>query len=348
LEVRLSFNELKLSHLAKGAMKVAPFLLSAILFVKLILYFIEVFMQKILLTGSSGFIGKYLTKELDLRYELYHLKSDLRDYKKVRQEVLSFDPQIIVHLAARTEVESSFYEQITFSEINYVGSVNLIEAAKDCTDLQMFLAASTMETYGWQSISDIVKSGVEINPPEYWAFNEDTPQNPLAPYAVAKVGMEKYLEYASRAYGLPFAAIRTTNCFGRWDNNFFVTESIISQMVSSKEISLGYKDPYRNFIFIDDLIRLYKTLISSPQAAVAGKFYCCGPNNPIKIEHYTDKIAKILDWTGTINWDTRPHRPGEIYYLSSTNDKVNFYLDWQPRVSLEDGLKKTIALWKDK
>ena len=118
-------------------------------------------MQKILLTGSSGFIGKYLTKELDSKYNIYHLKSDLRDYDKVRKEVLSFDPNIIIHLAARTEVESSFYEQITFSEINYVGSVNLIESAKDCTDLQLFLAASTMETYGWQPISDIVESGVE-------------------------------------------------------------------------------------------------------------------------------------------------------------------------------------------
>jgi dTDP-glucose 4,6-dehydratase len=305
-------------------------------------------MQKILITGSSGFIGKYLTKELDSKYNIYHLKSDLRDYDKVREEVLSFDPNIIIHLAARTEVESSFYEQITFSEINYVGSVNLIESAKDCTDLQLFLAASTMETYGWQPVSDIVKSGIEINPPEYWAFDENTSQNPLAPYAVAKVGMEKYLEYAKRAYGLPFAAIRTTNCYGRWDNNFFVTESIISQMAKSKEINLGYKEPYRNFIYVNDLLDLYKLMINNPEAATSGGFFCCGPNNPIKIEHYADKIAYLMGWSGKINWDTRLHRPGEIYYLSSINDKASAYLGWKPKVSLEEGLKNTIILWKNK
>jgi nucleoside-diphosphate-sugar epimerase len=305
-------------------------------------------MQKILITGSSGFIGKYLTKRLESSYKLHHLQSDLRDYDTVRQEVLAFDPNIVIHLAARTEVESSFYEQITFSEINYVGSVNLIETAKECSDLQLFLAASTMETYGWQPISGVVESGVEINPPEYWAFTEETSQNPMAPYAVAKVGMEKYLQYANRAYGLPFALIRTTNCYGRWDNNFFVTESIISQMATLQEINLGYKEPYRNFIFIDDLIDLYERIIKYPSAAATGQIFCCGPNNPIKIEHYADKIAKLMDWSGKINWDTRPHRPGEIYYLSSKNDKARLYFDWQPRVSLEDGLKKTIEIWRSR
>ena len=58
-----------------------------------------------------------------------------------------------------------------------------------------------------------------------------TPPNPNAPYAVAKYGCEKYLEYAHRSYGLPFTAIRQTNAYGRKDNNFFVTEQIIYQML---------------------------------------------------------------------------------------------------------------------
>jgi nucleoside-diphosphate-sugar epimerase len=300
--------------------------------------------MKILLTGGSGFIGKYLTPELS-QHEVYHLKSDLRDYDAVREEVLAFQPNVTVHLAARTEVESSFYEQVTFSEINYVGSVNLIEACKDIDDFQLFLFASTMETYGWQPVSDLVRDNDYIKPAEAFAFNEDTPLNPNAPYAVAKVAVEKYLEYATRAYGLPWCAIRTTNCYGRWDNAFFVTESIISQMARKDECNLGYSEPYRNFIFIDDLIYLYTRLINNPHAASALKAFTCGPNNPIKMRDYAELIAKKMDFTGTINWDTRPHRPGEIFYLSSTNDKVNVVLDWKPRVELEEGLDKTIKLW---
>lgn len=301
--------------------------------------------MKILLTGGSGFIGKYLTPKLS-QHEVYHLKSDLRDYDKVKEEVLAFQPNVVIHLAARTEVESSFYEQITFSEVNYVGSVNLIESCKEIQDFQLFLFASTMETYGWQPVSDLVRDNILIHPPEAWAFDETTPQNANAPYAVAKIAVEKYLEYAARAYGLPWCAMRTTNCYGRWDNSFFVTESIISQMASSDIVNLGYAEPYRNFIHIGDLINLYIELINNVDAAKTLGGFTIGPNNPIKMRDYAELIAKKMDWTGKINWDTRPHRPGEIYYLSSTNDRVTSVLGWKPRINLDDGLQATIDLWK--
>jgi len=58
-------------------------------------------------------------------------------------------------------------------------------------------------------------------------------------------------------------------------------------------------------------------------------------------------IAKKLNWTGKINWNTRPHRPGEIYYLSSKNDKATKLFGWEPKVKLEEGIDKTIKLWQN-
>ncbi len=75
--------------------------------------------MKILMTGTSGFIGQHLEPLLKEQHEIYSLKSDLLDFDAVTKEVLDFQPDIIVHLAARTEVEKSFYEQITFSQINW-------------------------------------------------------------------------------------------------------------------------------------------------------------------------------------------------------------------------------------
>ncbi len=303
--------------------------------------------MKLLLTGSSGFIGQHLTPDLEKNYQLHHLKSDLLDYDAVNQEVSSIDPQIIVHLAARTEVEKSFYEQITFSEINYVGTVNLIEAAAKLKNFKNFVFASTMEVYGWQPISDDVqKNGI---PSKFIAFDENTQPNPNAPYAVAKYGCEKYLEYAHRCYELPFTALRQSNCYGRKDNDFFVTEQIISQMIKNpNEIDLGYSEPYRNFIFINDMMDMWHTVINGHDKCNTGKIFTIGPDDPIKIKDYVDKISKKIHWDGKVNWNTKPARPGEIYWLNSNNNLITETLGWRPRTSLDDGLDQIIEILQKK
>ena len=296
------------------------------------------------MTGWQGFIGSHLRETLQ-QHEITLLQNDLRDHAAVQEELVKADPEVIVHLAARTEVEQSFYEQITFSEVNYVGTVNLIEGARRLKNLRNFVFASTMEVYGWQPISDVIKEGKED---QIEIFDELTPPNPNAPYAVAKYGCEKYLEYAHRSYGLPFTAIRQTNAYGRKDNDFFVTEQIITQMLKNpNEINLGYGEPYRNFIFIDDLLDAWVEVINNPEK-VAGEILCLGPNNALKIKDYVDIIAKKLDWNGKVNWDTKPERPGEIFLLNSTNKKITSKLGWEPKVSLDEGLDRTIAIWKEK
>jgi nucleoside-diphosphate-sugar epimerase len=302
--------------------------------------------MKLLLTGSSGFIGSHLRPLLEAQFDVYHLSSDLRDHEAIAKEVAAFSPEIIVHLAARTEVEKSFYEQVAFSEINYVGSVNLIEAASRLPNLKNFVFASTMEVYGWQPISDeVVKN---IIPKIYIAFDEHTQPNPNAPYSVAKYGVEKYLEYMHRSCGFPFSAVRQTNCYGRKDNNFFITEQIISQMLERPDsINLGYAEPYRNFIYIDDLLDVWMEIITHPEK-VQGLIFTLGPDNPIKIRDYVNLIANKMQWTGTINWDTKPKRQGEIYWLNSNCNLITKTLGWKPKTSLNDGLDKTIAVLRTK
>jgi nucleoside-diphosphate-sugar epimerase len=296
------------------------------------------------MTGSSGFIGSHLSERLK-NHEVHHLKSDLLDHQSVAGEVLLVKPDIIVHLAARTEVEQSFYEQITFSEINYVGTVNLIETASKVKNLRNFVFASTMEVYGWQPISDEIQE--HGTPKQSIAFDENTVPNPNAPYAVAKYGCEKYLEYAHRCYDFPFTALRQTNCYGRKDNEFFVTEQIINQMLTNPDkCNLGYAEPYRNFIFVDDMLDAWETVINNPDKCNDGSIFTIGPDNPIKIRDYAELIAKKLDWKGTINWDTKLFRAGEIYWLNSNNTLIKKKLGWEPKVTLDEGLDKTIEIWK--
>jgi nucleoside-diphosphate-sugar epimerase len=301
--------------------------------------------MKILLTGSSGFIGQHLLPKLSMAGHTVHcLKSDLLDYKDIEAEVLMADPELIIHLAARTEVEHSFYEPMTFGEVNYLGTVNLANSAAKLKNLKNFIFASTMEVYGWQPVSDLIRDGK--TPITIPAFDETTIPNPNAPYAVAKYACEKYLEYAHRSMGLKFCALRQTNTYGRTDNDFFVVEQIIHQMLTKQEINLGYKHPYRNFLFIDDLIDLWLHLTEKCDKINNGEIFTVGPNNPISIGDLADKIADMIGWQGKINWNSKPKRAGEIYLLNSSHDLVTERTGWKPTTDLNTGLKKTIEIWQ--
>ena len=301
--------------------------------------------MRILVTGSSGFIGQHLLPRLQQIGKVHELKSDLTHHRSVTEEVAHVKPDIIVHLAARTEVQESFYEQISFSEVNYVGTVNLIEACRQLNPMPYFVFASTMEVYGWQPISDEVeKTGTYKSSV---AFDENTIPNPNAPYAVAKYSCEKYLEYAGRAYGLEWASLRQTNTFGRKDNDYFVTEHIISQMLKGDICNLGYRTPYRNFLYIDDLLDAWMSIIQNRDSC-KGNFFTVGPDDPRKIEDVSNYIAKELKWQGTINWDTKPQRFGEIWWLNSNHNLLTNKTGWQPKISYNEGIDRTIHHWTKK
>jgi UDP-glucose 4-epimerase len=301
--------------------------------------------MRIMITGSKGFIGQHLLPRLSTIGEVYELKSDLRNHDAVKEEIKAIAPNIIVHLAARTEVQESFYEQVSFSEVNYVGTVNLIEACCSVDPMPYFVFASTMEVYGWQPISDEVEKNKKyIN---NITFDEHTQPNPNAPYAVAKYACEKYLEYAERAYGLEWASFRQTNSYGRKDNDYFVTEQIIAQMLRGDVCNLGYAEPYRNFIYIDDLLDAWMAVIKNRNIC-SGNIFTIGPDDPRKIKDCANYIAEQLDWHGTINWDTKPPRHGEIYWLNSNHTLLTEKTGWIPKISYEEGIAKTIKHWKAK
>jgi nucleoside-diphosphate-sugar epimerase len=301
--------------------------------------------MKIFVTGSSGFIGSHLVPRIKDQHEVITMQSDLLDFQAVDQELQACRPDVIVHLAAKTEVERSFYEQTDFSQVNYVGSVNLIESARKISTLKNFVFASTMEVYGWQPISDEIKAQGHTH--QHAVFNQHTAPAPNAPYAVAKYAVEKYLAYMHRSQGFPHVCVRQTNCYGRQNTDFFVMEQIISQMLRDPDqCDLGYGTPYRNFIWIDDLIDAWCELIDRPDLGEHHPIFTIGPDNVIQIQALALTVANKLGWHGMINWDKKPQRPGEIYWLNSDHELITQHTGWKPRVDLDQGIDRTIEIWQ--
>ena len=310
--------------------------------------------KRILVTGESGFIGSNLVPFL-LRqgHEVYSLwryisnkrpateanvlYGDIRDHILLNKELPNINPEIIVHLAAITPVAMSHDQPIEYTNINYLGTLNLAHAAMKCSNLKLFVYNSTSECYGIQ---------------EDFPINESAELKPNTPYAVAKAAAENYLKYyLGPGYNFPYFIFTPFNSYGRKNTNHFVVEAIISKMLSSNDITLGDLTPVRDFLYIDDMILAYDKVINGVENLVGDLYVntntkmnvCTGRG--VSIQDLCGMISKKLDWTGNVRPNTTYKRPTEMPTLIGDHTYATMTWSWVPETELEDGLDKCIEYW---
>lgn len=307
--------------------------------------------SKVLVTGATGFIGSHLVPRLvEQGYDVYSLEryvtgrfvlgqrrevktvfGDLREYFAVRQIIREIQPDAVIHLAAISPVSYSYDRPHEVIEANFLATVNLAEAClREVPHFKQFLFASTSETYGNGSTPK----------------TEETPQNPNSPYAVSKVACEKYLLYMRDAYGFPETIFRNFNTYGRKRNPHFVVERTIVQMIHENTVRLGDQTPVRDFMYVDDHVNSYLTCLGN-EKAVNGIFnFCTGQG--ISVSQLAESIKELTDFKGDIIWGRIPKRPLDIAVLVGDNSKAKRLLGWEPKTTLEEGLKFTIDFWRNK
>lgn len=296
------------------------------------------------MTGATGFIGSHLIPKLierghDVtalnryvtgRYvlgETRELIADLKDQKGIAEAVQEADPEVCIHLAAISPVAYSYNHPQEVTETNYLGLINLAEACRQLTsDFKQFISAGTSEEYGNQK---------EI------PIKETAKLHPNSPYAVSKAASTLYLQYLYEAYGFPMTICRPFNTYGRTENRHFVTERILTQMLSGREkIRLGDPEPVRDMLYRDDHVSAYLHVLGHPDAIGRVFNFCTGIGHSIR--ELVSECAYMTGWKGEVEWNTIPKRPLDIDVLIGDNKKAREFLNWKPRYYLREGLQQTI------
>jgi len=309
--------------------------------------------ERVLLTGATGFIGKeLLPKLLEKGYEVHTIEryvtgrytldqkdsiikhyASLTDYNKARAIVKEVQPNAVIHLAAISAVSFSYDNYIEVSEVNYLGSVNLAEACRqEANNFKQFIFAGTSEEYGL-SISSKDKK-----------LTEESPLIPNSPYAVAKAAFDYYLHYMGIAYDFPYTILRPFNTYGRKDNKHFFIERTITQMLSQDKVYLGDPDAVRDWVYVDDHVNAYLTALGNEKAIKQAFNICTGKGYSTK--ETAELIAKLMGFKGEILWNQTPKRPLDAKVLIGDNSKAKKLLGYEPKYGLEEGLKRTINYWK--
>ncbi len=307
--------------------------------------------QKVLVTGAGGFIGSHLVEELIglgarvtafVRYtsrasvgflasftgELQIVAGDLSEFESVYQAMK--DQAYIFHLGALIGVPYSFVHPREVVQVNTVGTLNVLSAARETKPRRVILT-STSEVYGTA---------------RYVPIDEEHPLQAQSPYAASKIAADKLGEAFYHSYNLPVSIARPFNTYGPRQSMRAVIPTIIAQALRSGTISLGSTSPKRDFTFVKDTIR---GLVQTAEVKEAiGEVINLGTGQDISIGDMAKKIASFINRDIEILADEIRLRPGssEVHQLCCNNTKAESLLAWKPKFSLDEGLRQTIEWLK--
>lgn len=279
--------------------------------------------KHVVVTGSDGFVGRYLVKQLKDR-EAKVVPFDIaegRDITRWSDFSGLTKADIVFHLAARTFVPTSQENPRLTYEVNLTGTANVLEMCR-VTGARMIFASSYV--YG---------------NPQYLPTDEKHPVNPTNTYARSKVLGEQLCRAYHEDHDVPCVILRPFNIFGPGQDESFLIPEIVKQLKVGDVLTLQDLKPRRDLLYVSDAVDAY--IKAGEYDATNYEIFNIGYGESFSVE---DVAKKLIELTGNDVElrSLRVERPGAINDTVADTRKAKELLKWQPTVDLVTGLKDTL------
>jgi dTDP-glucose 4,6-dehydratase len=316
-------------------------------------------MKTILVTGGAGFIGSNFVEYIFRTYDNYrilvldaltyagdieNIPAEVRNserfefwYGDVNNLDLVSDlvgrSDVVVHFAAETHVARSLYSHRVFFVTDVLGTQSVANAVlKHSEKIDRFIHISTSEVYGTAA---------------YEPMDEDHPLNPTSPYAAAKAGADRLVYSYILAHDLPGVIIRPFNNYGPRQHLEKVVPRFITSCILGEPLTIhGDGSASRDWVYAIDTARAVDLAIHAPLETVRGEVFNIGTGYSLSVNEIAHKVLASFA-LGDDQLLTIPDRYGQVQKHIASNEKARKVLSFSPEVFFEDGLKRTIAWYKE-
>ena len=312
-------------------------------------------MQKVLITGGTGFLGSHITKRLinnvesitivttDIRQQttlkslgvdvdkINLVKGDVRDFDFLRLLFNEYEFDTVFHLGALSEVKKCQPDPKLAFDVNVGGTVNILEACRMYGKVKAVVVSSSDKAYGSGEVP----------------YVEGQSLNGVGTYEVSKSATDLIARSFYSNYGVPVVVTRCSNLYGGGDMNFSrVIPNNINKILNNESpmIWKGSEKSTREFLYIDDAVNAYLSLVENIDKT-KGEAYNIGSGEIFTIEELLNALLDTMDSNLEIEYVEKDFPEISHQYLDSS--KIKEHTGWKPETSLFVGLTKSIKSYEE-